>query len=531
MKDFGIFLCNLRSSAGLSLEELSRLVDSSKSALSRLENNEVPQPFKGSVRKLIIALAEILCTSKAETKHYLELAGMNQSLLTETEKIQLGFTPTIPTSSPEEVITLERLESIYVQLLQQLEARETALGISNAPPNLKLKIQEYTNLLREIEKRLDKIHNKQVTSELDETPELPIHYAEALEGKIVVGYQYGENKMLSTYNLYSLASPNARWLMQLADVERFAVDDCIILTNSHNFEGWDRHEIKTTILNAPLPVPEDIEKLQQEKLPGIEKDYFNSSHYRLSSYTPSFSDLDRLEVVLAPLGFHDYYSITPYFDEPLLTTIDGSKVSIRQKYGNTALTYSSTDRGTSLIPAPISIQCIVVTRDNQILLMRRSSSVAFYPNHWSASFEETMNAPGTDRKGNPSRSADFDFFDGAIRGLNEEFAISPDAVESIKVLSLNIEYLTLSVDVISAIKLNLDAEEIRQNWLLKAWDRDEASKFGLLSTDLNAVVNKLFSRTLWHPTARMRLIQFLFHTYGVDEVAKEIKAKKDALQV
>jgi hypothetical protein len=29
----------------------------------------------------------------------------------------------------------------------------------------------------------------------------------------------------------------------------------------------------------------------------------------------------------------------------------------------------------------------------------------------------------------------------------------------------------------------------------------------------------------------MRLIQFLFHTYGVDEVAKEIKAKKDALQV
>ncbi len=533
MRDFGIFLSNLRSSAGLSLEELSRLVDSSKSALSRLENNEVPQPFKGSVRKLIIALAEILCTSKAETKHYLELAGMNQALLTETEKIQLGFTPAIPASSAEEVITLERLESIYTQLLQQLEARETALGISNSPPNLKLKIQEYANLLQEIQKRLDKIYNRQVTSELDEAPEVQIYHAEALEGKIVVGYQYGENlnKVLSSYNLYSLASPNARWLMQLADVERFAVDDCIILTNSHDFEGWDRHEIKTTILSTSLPVPEDLEKLRLEKLPGIEKDYFNSSHYRLSSYTPSFSDLDRLEVVLAPLSFHDYYSLIPYLDEPLLTTIDGTKISIRQKYGNTALTYSSTDRGTSLIPAPISIQCIVVTRDNQILLMRRSSSVAFYPNHWSASFEETMNAPGTDRKGNPSRSADSDFFAGAIRGLDEEFALSPDAVESIKVLSLNIEYLTLSVDVITAIKLNLDAEEIRQSWLLKAWDRDEASKFGLLSTDLNAVVNKLFSRTLWHPTARMRLIQFLFHTYGVDEVAKEIKAKKDTLQV
>jgi hypothetical protein len=64
-----------------------------------------------------------------------------------------------------------------------------------------------------------------------------------------------------------------------------------------------------------------------------------------------------------------------------------------------------------------------------------------------------------------------------------------------------------------------------QSWLLKAWDRDEASKFALLSTDLPDVVNKLFSRTLWHPTARMRLIQFLVHRYEVDEVAAAIKEK------
>ena len=142
-----------------------------------------------------------------------------------------------------------------------------------------------------------------------------------------------------------------------------------------------------------------------------------------------------------------------------------------------------------------------------------------------------MNAPGTDRKGNPSRSDDANFFAGAIRGLDEEFAIPASAVECIKVLSLNTEYLTLSVDVITVIKLSLTAEEIRESWLLKAWDRDEASKFALLPTDLPEVVNKLFSRTLWHPTARMRLIQFLFHRYGVDEVAAAIKEKKDALEV
>jgi hypothetical protein len=248
----------------------------------------------------------------------------------------------------------------------------------------------------------------------------------------------------------------------------------------------------------------------------------------LVSFTPSFSDLDQLEVTLAPLGFHEYYSLTPFFDEPLLTALDGSPVSIRQKYGNTALTYSSTDRGTCLIPAPISIQCIVVTTDQQIGLMRRSSSVAFYPKHWSASFEETMNAPGLDRKGEPSRSDDADFFAGALRGLEEELAVFPDAVESIKVISLNVEYLTLSMDVITVMKLRLTGEEIRQSWLVEAWDRDEASKFALLPAYLTAVAEKRFSRTLWHPTARMRLVQFLFHTYGVKEVASALKARQQS---
>ncbi len=313
--------------------------------------------------------------------------------------------------------------------------------------------------------------------------------------------------------------------MQLADVERFAVDDCIILTNSRNFAGWVPQEIKTTVLNTPLPIPEDLEEVRREKIPVIEKDYFNGSHYRLVSFTPSFSDHDHLNIALAPLNFYDYYSLTPFFDDPLLTALDGSKVSIRQKYGNTALTYSSTDRGISLIPTPVSIQCIVVTKDQQIVLMQRSQWVGFYPNHWSASFEETMSASSNDFRDDPSRSADADFFAGAIRGMNAELAIPSSAIENIKILSLNVEYLTLSVDVIVLIKISLTAQEMRQSWQLKAWHRDEASKFSSVPTELTAVVDKLFSNTLWHPTSRMRLIQFLFHTYGVDEVARAIQAR------
>lgn len=123
------------------------------------------------------------------------------------------------------------------------------------------------------------------------------------------------------------------------------------------------------------------------------------------------------------------------------------------------------------------------------------------------------------------------FFATAIRELDEEFVVPASAVESIKVLSLNVEYLTLSVDAITLIKVDRDTEGIKQNWLLRARRRNEASKFGLVSTKLAEVVDKLLNRTLWHPSARMRLIQFLFYAYGIDEVAKAIREKKEALEV
>src|SRR6266700_2004120 len=521
MRYFGSFLCILRSNTSLSLDELAKLVGTSRSTISRLENDEYPQPFKGSIRKLIISLAEILCTSRKETERLLNLAGIERSLLTEMEEAQLGFTPRIPEGSLEESANLERLERIYEQLLKQLETKETELGVSDAPPNLKLKIQEYTNILQEIRKRLDKLNHRAEPVESLPMQAAHVYYTETLGERIVVGSQYGEEQdaVLKASSLYTLASDNAKWLMQLADVERFAVDDCILLANSEHFRGWEPHEIKTTILSTSLPIPDDLATLKEEKLPAIEKHYFNAPHYRLVSATPAFSELDHLKVTLAPLGFYDYFSLNPFFDEQLLTALDGSKVSIRQKYGNTALTYSSTDKGTSLIPAPISIQCIVVTEDQRLLLVQRSLSVAFYPNHWSASFEETMNAPGF-AKDQQVQKGDVDFFASALRGLDEEFAISEDAVKDIKALSLNVEYLTLSADVFMLIRLDLTIDEIKQGWMISAKHRDEASRVSSISTDLSEVVDRLFSRTLWHPTSRMRLIQFLFHQYGIQAVTK-----------
>src|SRR2546429_8947784 len=110
MRYFGTFLCILRSNAGLSLDELAKLVGTTRITISRVENDEYPQPFKGSIRKLIISLAEILCTSRKETERLLNLAGIERSLLPEMDEAQLGFIPHIPEGSPEDITNLERVE-------------------------------------------------------------------------------------------------------------------------------------------------------------------------------------------------------------------------------------------------------------------------------------------------------------------------------------------------------------------------------------------------------------------------------------
>lgn len=126
MQQFGEYLSNLRSNKGLTLEKLAKLVGSSKSTLSRLENNDIPRPFKGAARKLIIQLVQALCTSKQETERYLTLAGIDITFLTENEKQLVGLLPHISINTPAEprtngILVLNFAHPLTVQQQAQIE--------------------------------------------------------------------------------------------------------------------------------------------------------------------------------------------------------------------------------------------------------------------------------------------------------------------------------------------------------------------------------------------------------------------------
>jgi transcriptional regulator with XRE-family HTH domain len=189
MRQFAIFLSNLRSSAKLSLEELGTLVDTSRTTISRLENNEVSHPFRGQARKVVLALAEILCTSRTETERYLKLADIDRSLLSEMEEIQLGLAAPTAKGALAEASDLQRLAQTYAQLLHNLQTRQAALGNGKAPPHLAIKIQEYTHKLSDMQKRLDAVSQKHTQPQSEMAQEQPSEPTKRIGGKPVVGYQ------------------------------------------------------------------------------------------------------------------------------------------------------------------------------------------------------------------------------------------------------------------------------------------------------------------------------------------------------
>ncbi|WP_052890223.1 hypothetical protein [Thermogemmatispora carboxidivorans] len=57
---------------------------------------------------------------------------------------------------------------------------------------------------------------------------------------------------------------------------------------------------------------------------------------------------------------------------------------------------------------------------------------------------------------------------------------------------------------------------------MHAADRGEAAQLSTFPLTLEAALRELASGRRWRSTARMRLLQVLFHLYGVDEVQRAL---------
>jgi len=301
----------------------------------------------------------------------------------------------------------------------------------------------------------------------------------------------------------------ASW-MQAAEIDSLAVDDCVMILGSDNFQGWSSTEVNVSIEKTHVQIPPDLEEvIRQYKNQAMETKHDGLS-VRVTSLTPWFKDSPSLHVTLSPVQFSAHFTISSFLDKAVIKTAKGTMITIRERYGAMALLYSTFEHPS--IPTSVSIQIAVISNDSQLLVMRRSNHVAFYPNAWTISIEEGM------------QSDDTDFVEAALRGIREELGSSLKVNrEHIKVLSFCVEYPTLSFDVVILAQIQNSIDEIKQSWRLTAPDKHELSQSHTVPVNLQELTRLFVDKRQWHPSARMRIIQILFSIYGVEETLASIE--------
>jgi glucose-1-phosphate thymidylyltransferase len=310
------------------------------------------------------------------------------------------------------------------------------------------------------------------------------------------------------YVLESFGSAQVKLFASAADIDTLIIDGTLLLVASQDYQGWRPHDIKITVQDLPWHLSSEVEEILVSECSELGSDRFvNNKLYSVRSYVPPVEHSGVLSVNLSYVSFFDYYRIWKVVHEPArLLGSGGRRVSILDSYGPQMVKLLQTVDGNSILPTIVNIQCAVITRDQFVVLMKRSSTVGFVPGHWSASFEETMTAEDTD------------FHTTVLRGYQEEFGqMAASNVRECRVLSLNFEYHSMAITLGCILRTDETCEQIRNSWQF-AKHKYEASKIDFIPFALGETTWSLFeAERLWHPSSRKRLIEALFHAFGVDK--------------
>ena len=159
----------------------------------------------------------------------------------------------------------------------------------------------------------------------------------------------------------------------------------------------------------------------------------------------------------------------------------------------------------------ITMHMTVLTRDDKLLLTKRSPKSVHYPEAWSASIEEQLKRE--------------DFADGprkvierwASRHLLEELGIDGRFyhVDNIRLLSVLLEANLLNTGVCVNVQLEVDSaslDTILQGTPRKDW---EFTEWGFLDVDARTLLAELFRpRRVYHQTSPYRLLYTVLKRFG-----------------
>lgn len=312
-------------------------------------------------------------------------------------------------------------------------------------------------------------------------------------------------------------------VMQQEGLSSLSLDACFEILHSHLYKGWRPHEIEYQPLAKAPPLKDDLAAITRYHPP----DPPNNGKYRLMTYSPDSTERPTLRIQLASTDYFSTYPIQRRLFEDVLEDPKGSQCSPFTKYGAHLLEF-----GDHPLPNIVCVHAIVVLPSGNLLLTQRvrsSDRIDWHAGKWSCSFEEQMTVKINDPRNDET------FLDTAYAGCVEELGITNDHVDDVRILSLVLEAAWNVVVPIALINVHATFEDIRSFWELKA--RDGVSRELRNVTELtwsSEAIRPILKRERicvgehtigpddWHGTARMRLLQSLFHRDGIEKTLRSV---------
>jgi hypothetical protein len=318
----------------------------------------------------------------------------------------------------------------------------------------------------------------------------------------------------------------------LSLVRGCCIGDCIILakglSGKDKFLGWDHSDI--VLIDTPVffegtdilvqkhkVMLEKFQKMRTQNLPRYLLTQFRVEPLRSlrSGGLTLYLELGDWALVNSiQLELHYDEKITKMFWESVLLLI--------------------TKGQSRIFPHHIGNHCIVISKDNKLILNKRRS-VDNQMGTISASFEEQLQPPYILQEGvTQFFNGDLTIFDALARGAHEELNIEISK-ESTKILAFALEANSIAANFLAITKSDLTAEKIYERWH-SANDREEnlmvppqitpsweiESLLPFLATE-NPIFggNSIYSGK-WHSSSRARILFGLLYDFGYPKVSKYI---------
>lgn len=275
-------------------------------------------------------------------------------------------------------------------------------------------------------------------------------------------------------------------------------------TSPHLNRGWSVDSVRIQHSTHKFSVPEYLRQAYQEFLRVDKHNLYStdSQKFMITANPASFSDnlallLQTQEVLNSQVQF--YKNVVAKSQEDRRAAIHNAVVNNKIDFAHT-----------------LSMHIVVVTKDEKVLLTKRSQKVSYYPGAWSCSIEEQV--AEEDIRETSERS----FIHWARRALYEELGVTDDLYisDNIRVASVFLEADILNIAVCTIIRLDIEWSELDK--ILWGKPRVDYEFIEWKAVGFSQLIQEIFQPKYdYHPTSAYRMLMALIQQYGEPKVAED----------